>query len=183
MTVPYPPGVWDTWDNVFLQRAAGHVWNAQRNMAALIGAGVLDRHPELRVTSLECGHGWLASWAARLDELAEMSRHALPPLKQKPSEYLRAPHYFQSIQIYEGEQSLRHALEALGEDTLMFATDYPHSESWFPKCTDVVLGWNTLSETAKRKLLWDNAARCYRRYSPRAAPAAARAPAAGAAAP
>ena len=38
MTVPYPPGAWDTWDNVFLQRAAGHVWNAQRNMAALIGA-------------------------------------------------------------------------------------------------------------------------------------------------
>lgn len=165
MTVPYPPGVWDTWDNVFLQRAAGHVWNAQRNMAALIGAGVLDRHPELRVASLECGHGWLASWAARLDELAEMSRHALPPLKQKPSEYIRGPRYFQSIQIYEGEQSLRHALEALGEDTLMFATDYPHSESWFPKCADLVLAWSTLSATAMRKLLWGNAARCYRRFS------------------
>jgi hypothetical protein len=54
MTVPYPPGIWDTWDNVFLQRAASHVWNAQRNMAALIGAGVLDRHPRLRLTSLEC---------------------------------------------------------------------------------------------------------------------------------
>ena len=27
MTVPYPPG--------FLQRSAGHVWNAQRNMASL----------------------------------------------------------------------------------------------------------------------------------------------------
>jgi predicted TIM-barrel fold metal-dependent hydrolase len=176
MTVPYPPGVWDTWDNVFLQRAAGHVWNAQRNMAALIGAGVLDRHPELRVASLECGHGWLASWAARLDELAEMSRHALPPLKHKPSEYIRGPRYFQSIQIYEGEQSLRHALEALGEDTLMFATDYPHSESWFPKCADLVLAWSTLSEPAKRKLLWDNATRCYRRYSP---PGSTRPPAAG----
>ncbi len=60
MSVPYPPGMWDTWDNVFLQRSAGHVWNAQRNMAALIGAGVLDRYPDLRLTSLECGHGWLA---------------------------------------------------------------------------------------------------------------------------
>src|ERR1700682_3012220 len=115
MTVPYPPGMWDTWDNVFLQRAAGHVWNAQRNMAALIGAGVLDRYPALRLTALECGHGWLAFWAARLDELAEMSRHALPPLKRKPSEYIRGPQYFQRIQLHEGEQSLRHALEALGE--------------------------------------------------------------------
>jgi len=168
MTVPYPPGMWDTWDNVFLQRAAGHVWNAQRNMAALIGAGVLDRYPQLRLTALECGHGWLAFWASRLDELAEMSRHALPPLKQKPSEYIRGPQYFQSIQLHEGEQSLRHALEALGEDTLMFATDYPHSESWFPKSVDVVLGWTSISETARRKLLWDNAVQCYHRYATRA---------------
>ena len=128
---------------MFLQRAAGHVWNAQRNMAALIGAGVLDRYPRLRLTALECGHGWLASWAARLDELAEMSRHALPPLARKPSEYIRGPQYFQSIQIYEGERSLLHAIESLGEDTLMFATDYPHSESWFPKSVEAVLGWRS----------------------------------------
>jgi predicted TIM-barrel fold metal-dependent hydrolase len=167
MTIPYPPGVWDTWDNVFLQRAAGHVWNAQRNMAALIGAGVLDRYPALRLTALECGHGWLAAWAARLDELAEMSRHALPPLARKPSDYVRGPQYFQSIQLHEGEQSIRHALEALGEGTLMFATDYPHSESWFPKSVDVVMGWTSLSEPARRALLWDNAVRCYRRYTAR----------------
>jgi predicted TIM-barrel fold metal-dependent hydrolase len=176
MTVPYPPGTWDTWDNVFIQRAAGHVWNAQRNMAALIGAGVLDRYPDLRLTSLECGHGWLAFWASRLDELAEMARHALPVLARKPSEYIRGPQYFQSIQLHEGELSLRQAIEAIGEDTLMFATDYPHSESWFPKSVEVVLGWTSIGDTAKRKLLWDNAARCYRRLtSRRQAPAALRA--------
>ena len=167
MTVPYPPGVWDTWDNVFIQRAAGHVWNAQRNMAALIGAGILDRYPQLRLTSLECGHGWLAFWASRLDELAEMARHALPPLKQKPSEYIRGPQYFQSIQLHEGELSLRQAIEAIGEDTLMFATDFPHSESWFPKSVDNVLGWTSIGETARRKLLWENAVRCYRRIGTR----------------
>jgi predicted TIM-barrel fold metal-dependent hydrolase len=167
MTVPYPPGVWDTWDNVFIQRSAGHVWNAQRNMAAIIGAGVLDRFPDLRLTSLECGHGWLAFWASRLDELAEMARHALPPLKQRPSDYIRGPQYFQSIQLHEGELSLRQAIEALGEDTLMFATDYPHSESWFPKSVDAVLAWTSIPERARRKLLWDNALRCYRRYATR----------------
>jgi predicted TIM-barrel fold metal-dependent hydrolase len=167
MTIPYPPGVWDTWDNVFLQRAAGHVWNAQRNMAAVIGAGVLDRYPGLRLTALECGHGWLAAWAARLDELAEMSRHVLPRLTRKPSEYVRGPQYFQSIQLHEGEQSVRHALEALGETTLMFATDYPHSESWFPNSVDVVMGWTSLSEASRRALLWDNALRCYRRHAAR----------------
>ncbi len=169
ITAPYPPGVWDTWNNMFLQRAASHVWNAQRNMAALIGSGVLDRYPELRLAPLECGHGWLASWASRLDEQAEMSRHALPPLKHKPSEYVRGPQYFQSIQIHEGELSLRHAIEAIGEDTLMFATDFPHSESWFPKSAEIVLGWTSLSERVRRKLFWDNALRCYRRYGARVA--------------
>jgi predicted TIM-barrel fold metal-dependent hydrolase len=164
MSVPYPPGMWDTWDNVFLQRSAGHVWNAQRNMAAIIGAGVLDRYPDLRLTSLECGHGWLAFWAARLDEHAEMCQHTLPPLKRKPGEYIRGPQYYQSIQLHEGELSLRQAIEAIGEDTLMFATDYPHSESWFPKSVDAVLGWTSLTERQRRKLLWDNAAACYRRY-------------------
>jgi len=165
MSVPYPPGVWDTWDNMFIQRAAGHVWNAQRNIAAVIGGGVLDRYPQLRLTSLECGHGWLPFWASRLDELAEMSRHTLPALKQKPSEYIRGPQYFQSIQLHEGELSLRQAIEALGEDTLMFATDFPHSESWFPKSVDNFLEWKTIGESARRKLLWENAARCYRRFS------------------
>jgi predicted TIM-barrel fold metal-dependent hydrolase len=145
------------------------VWNAQRNMAALIGAGVLDRYPSLRLAPLECGHGWLPSWAARLDELALMCAHALPPLKQRPSDYVRGPQYFQSIQLHEGELSLAQAIAALGEDTLMFATDFPHSESWFPKSVETVLGWTTLSDAVKRKLLWDNAVRCYARYAPRAA--------------
>jgi uncharacterized protein len=165
MSVPYPPGMWDNWDNMFLVRSASHVWNAQRNMAALIGSGLFDRYPELRLTSLECGHGWLAFWASRLDEQAEMSQHALPRLKKKPSEYIRGPQYFQSIQLHEGELSLRQAIEAIGEDTLMFATDYPHSESWFPKSVDAVLKWTTVPERARRKLLWENAVRCYRRYS------------------
>jgi len=46
----------------------------------------------------------------------------------------------------------------------MFATDYPHSESWFPKSVDAVLGWTSLTEGQRRKLLWDNAVSCYRRY-------------------
>ena len=111
----------------------------------------------------QCGHGWLAFWAARLDELAEMCPHSVAPLKQKPSDYVRGPQYFQSIQLHEGEMSLRHALEALGEDTLMFATDYPHSESWFPKSVDNVLKWSSLKPDTKTKLLWDNAARFYKR--------------------
>src|SRR5919108_1417325 len=160
LAAPYVPGVWDLWDNVFLQRCVAHIWNAQRNTAALIGAGGLDRYPTLRLAPLACGHGWLPAWGARLDELAEMCHHALPPLQRQPADYIRGPQYYQSIQLHEGELSVHHTLEALGEDTLMFATDYPHSESWFPKSVDAFLGWPSLAESTKRKLLWENALSC-----------------------
>ena len=97
----------------------------------------------------------------------EMCQYALPPLQQTPSAYIRGPQYFQSIQMHEGEQSLRHAIEAIGEDTLMFATDFPHAECWFPKSVDAVLAWTSIPDAVKRKLFWDNAVRCYRRaFSP-----------------
>ena len=52
----------------------------------------------------------------------------------------------------------------LGPDILMFGSDYPHGESWFPISVETVLAWQ-LKEEVLRKLLWDNAVRFYRRYS------------------
>ena len=51
--------------------------------------------------------------------------------------------------------------ELMGDQVLMFSSDYPHSESRFPNSVDVVLGWDALSRDAKQKMLWDNAARCF----------------------
>jgi predicted TIM-barrel fold metal-dependent hydrolase len=55
-------------------------------------------------------------------------------------------------------------IDLLGPDILMFGSDYPHGESWFPVAVDTVFGWN-LKEDHMRKLLWDNAARYYRRHA------------------
>jgi predicted TIM-barrel fold metal-dependent hydrolase len=45
----------------------------------------------------------------------------------------------------------------------MYASDYPHGESWFPKSVDTVMAWD-LPEGVKHKLFWDNAVRFYRRF-------------------
>jgi hypothetical protein len=133
-----------------------------RNMAALIGSGVMDRHPTLRVGTLEAGHGWLPFWMARIDEHAETIKAALPELKSKPSEYVLSGRYFQSIEIPEGARLTNAVSDLVGDDLLMYASDYPHGESWFPNSVTTVLGWE-MSESRKRKLFWDNAARFYRR--------------------
>jgi hypothetical protein len=161
---PYAPGGLDTWDNLWLQRSAAHPWCGMRNMASLIGSGVMGRYPRLRIGTLEAGHSWLPFWLARLDEHALSIASALPPLACKPSEYVLSGRYFQSIEIPEGAELTQTVINLLGEDILMYASDYPHGESWFPKSVETVMGWE-LPESAKRKLFWDNAVAFYARYS------------------
>jgi predicted TIM-barrel fold metal-dependent hydrolase len=160
---PYAPGGLDTWDNLWLQRSAAHPWCGMRNMAALIGSGVMDRYPQLRIGTLEAGHSWLPFWMARLDEHAHSIATALPSLKHKPSDYVLSGRYFQSIEIPEGPRLTKTVIDLLGEDVLMYASDYPHGESWFPQSVETVLDWD-LPETAKRKLFWENAVKFYARY-------------------
>ena len=45
---------------------------------------------------------------------------------------------------------------------LMFGSDYPHYESWFPHSIDKVLEWPSLGPDTRQKLFWDNANRCFR---------------------
>ena len=159
---PYAPGGQDTWDNLWLQRSAAHPWCGMRNMASLIGSGVMDRYPSLRIGTLEAGHGWLPFWIARLDEHAETIKAALPELKFRPSDYVLSGRYFQSIEIPEGAQLTNAVADLIGDDLLMYASDYPHGESHFPESAGLVVAWN-MTEERKRKLLWDNAVRFYAR--------------------
>lgn len=159
---PYAPGGLDTWDNMWIQRSAAHPWCGMRNMASLIGSGVMDRYPTLRIGVLEAGHGWLPFWMKRLDEHAESVRAALPELAHTPSEYVQSGRYFQSIELSEGQTLTESVMDQVGDDVLMFATDYPHSESWFPKSVDAAMEW-TLSPQRRQKLMWDNAVKFYTR--------------------
>jgi uncharacterized protein len=159
---PYAPGGLDTWENLWLQRSAAHPWCGMRNMAALIGAGLMDRYPRLRLATLEAGHGWLPFWMRRIDEHAETIAAALPALDKKPSEYVKSGRYFQSIEIPEGEKLTNAVIDLVGEDVLMYASDYPHGECHFPQSVEKVLAWD-MPEGRKRKLFWDNAVRLYAR--------------------
>jgi uncharacterized protein len=158
---PYFPGYQDLWDNIFLGRLAAHPWGGMRFMAAFIGSGILDRYPRLRMGILECGFGWLPFWAKRMDEQA-VYVGGTAPLKHAPSEYMTSGRFFCTIERHEGEDLFNHVVSVLGDDVLMWASDYPHSECQFPNSVDNVLSWSSLTPDTKRKLLWDNAARFYK---------------------
>ncbi len=158
---PYFPGYQDLWDNIFLGRLASHPWGAMRFVAAFIGAGIMDRYPRLRVGILESGFGWLPFWARRMDEQA-VYVGGIAPLKHTPSEYLRSGRFFCTIERHEGEDMFNYVTRVLGDDVLMYASDYPHGECQFPDSLDNILKWSSLKPDTRRKLLWDNATRFYK---------------------
>lgn len=155
------PGYRDLWDNPFLGRLAGHPWAAMRSVAAFVGAGLIDRFPNIRYGILESGFGWLPFWGKRMDDQAVYMGYVADNLEYKLSEYLTGGRFFAGIVIHEGEDMVHMVTEHMGDHVLMFGSDYPHSESRFPGSADKVLGWDSLTPAQMQKLMWDNAVRFF----------------------
>jgi predicted TIM-barrel fold metal-dependent hydrolase len=160
-TPPYFPGVFDLWDNIFLGRLASHPWGAMRFIASVIGGGIMDRYPTMRVGTLECGFGWLPFWGKRMDEQYAYVG-STQPLKMKPSEYLKGGRYFCSVERHEGDDMYRSVASFLGDDVLMYASDYPHSECQFPETVQNFLAWD-VTPAQRQKLMAGNADRFFKR--------------------
>ena len=50
----------------------------------------------------------------------------------------------------------------LGDEVLMYASDYPHSECQFPNSVDNILAWSSLDADRRKKVFWDNANRFFK---------------------
>jgi predicted TIM-barrel fold metal-dependent hydrolase len=97
-----------------------------------------------------------------MDDQSVYLSYALPTtLAHKPSEYMTNGRFFASIVIHEGEKMARMVTDFLGDGVLMYSSDYPHAECRFPESTNQVLAWKSPGNEAMRKLLWDNATRCF----------------------
>jgi uncharacterized protein len=122
------------------------------------GGGVLHRFPDLRVGLLEGNCGWAPWLLQRLDEHWEwVGAVDAPELDRRPSEYFRRSCF---LSVEADETTARYYVDAFGDDNLVFSTDYPHGDSKFPRAVESFLEL-PLSESTKRKVLWDNLARLY----------------------
>ncbi|MBI4611824.1 MAG: amidohydrolase family protein [Candidatus Rokubacteria bacterium] len=127
-------------------------------VASMTAGGVLERFPHLRVAFLEGNCSWLPWLLWRLDEYWEMCKGGeAAKLQALPSEYFRRQCF---ISVDPDEDQVEWVIQKLGDDNLVFSTDYPHSDSRFPEATVLVLKL-PVSDRSKRKILWDNCARLY----------------------
>ena len=129
-------------------------------LAGLVYGGVLERHPELKVLVLECGGGWIAHWMDRFDEFLEAYDWALEaPLSMKPSDYFRRQCV---ISFDPGERTMGAMAELAGEDNLIWASDFPHSDATYPGVVDELAeSVEKMPDERERKLVGANAARIY----------------------
>lgn len=129
------PHTADTFNGAYHHGPGGAVMNyfettfgGQRATAQLIAAGVLERHPDLKVLISEGGATWGPFVADRLDEGYRQHQSAVrPKLQRLPSEYL----YSQVYASFQHDRSAVAACTAMGWRNVMWGSDYPHIEGTF----------------------------------------------------
>jgi predicted TIM-barrel fold metal-dependent hydrolase len=114
-------------------RAARHMVSHTMEMMlvalSVIWGGVVDRHPRLRVAFLESGGGWIAPWLDRMDRhFDDLGFNETAP-KMRPSELFQRNCW---ISFEPVESSIAVLADYIGPHKILWATDYPHSDGFFP---------------------------------------------------
>jgi len=143
-------------DNYAAMHAVHFPMEQMMGLTDLICFGVLDRHPQLRVAALETGSVWALPYLHRLDEHLELFGFPHRP-KEKPSDQFRRQCF---VSVEEVEPGLSAMLDAYPE-CVMFASDYPHGDGVFPGSTQELIETKTLTEEQRKRVLFENAHRCY----------------------
>jgi predicted TIM-barrel fold metal-dependent hydrolase len=141
---------------------------AQLAFMAVVGHRMLDRYADLKVAFLEFGAEWIFYMVSRMDHYLPLDRGAhpfglsMPNVAQLPRASIRE--YVKSGRIFiaaEADDSMLHLLfELIGEDHVLFSSDFPHGEGRENAALEI-LERNDLSDVQKRKLLYDNTVRLF----------------------
>jgi predicted TIM-barrel fold metal-dependent hydrolase len=75
-----------------------------------------------------------------------------------PLDYIREGRIYSG---FESDEDLRHVIDTLGAECLMYASDYPHGDMSWTRVPETK-ALTTLSEAEKAALLGTNAARFYK---------------------
>ncbi len=126
-------------------------------------AGIFDRHPKLRMVSVESGIGWIPFMLEAMDyEILENAPAQAAELGRAPSEYFK-DHWYATFWFEKAQGDLQGLIDKVGEDNVMFETDFPHPTCLYPDplgtVADTLAG---LRPETQRKVLGDTAAALYR---------------------
>ena len=143
------------------QAFAVHITSFQLAMSKIIMeiiyGGVLEAYPKIKVVIGESGIGWIPYILDHMDLEWEDQFKDLT-LKMKPSDYWRR----QCFATYQSDPIGLRLLDILGEDNVMWGSDFPHPDGVWPDSKAFIeREFEHIPKTIKEKILCDNAAELY----------------------
>lgn len=137
---------------------------AQMAFVALLGHGMMDRYPDLRIAFMEFGAEWLFYMVGRIDHYIERDREIQPPVleakmpRQTMKEYLKSGRVFICGEMED--PLMKEEIDLVGENQLLFSSDYPHGEGR-ENAAQELLARSDISDRQKQKILYDNPIRLF----------------------
>jgi predicted TIM-barrel fold metal-dependent hydrolase len=128
-------------------------------IAVFICSGVLERHPKLKLVTVESGVGWMAFFVPWMDLVFERHRYYTGySLKEKPSFYFHRQVSGSYIQDKTGIQ-MRHVI---GVENILWCNDYPHVDGIWPDSTrSIEEHMHGVPDAERHAILAGNAVKLY----------------------
>ncbi|MCK9928987.1 amidohydrolase [Frankia sp. Mgl5] len=168
---------------------ANLTWGAMRTSGAMLSwlfSGMFQRYPKLKIALSEGEIGWMPYYLERAEQVIDKQRHwvkrgvrfnehAGADALDLDTLDIRASFREHVFGCFIDDAHGIASIDEIGEDNIMCETDYPHSDSTWPNCIDVVKNRiGHLSEEVQYKILRGNAERLYR-FTPAEPPVLAKA--------
>ena len=132
---------------------SGFQMNLVNILAAIIGAAVLERYPNLEISFGESGIGWIPYALDRMDFEWE-DRFRDLGLTMKPSDYWRR----QCKATFQFDRIGTKLIDEMGVETLMWGSDYPHTDGVWPESSKYIEEqFGHLPADVVRKITCENA--------------------------
>ena len=146
----------------FIQaHAVAHPYGILRQFTSMMYEGVFEKFPTVRFAFLESGVTWVPWWLDRLDEeYNDRGAVDAPLLTKRPSEYV---HQGGNI-FFSGEAEERllgAAMNLIGNDIVMYASDYPHWDHEYPSSLHKLQARTDLTPEQRYGVLRGGAERFY----------------------
>ena len=143
-------------ENFFFSHMVGRTIETMVCLMVYICGGVLEKFPDLKIICLETGASQMPWWISRMDEHWQKLPHLVPWLKRRPTDIFNQSVYVGCEPFEDG--LFEWAVEYLGGDRLVLATDSPHWDSSQPRRVTGPISTSTkISQENKRKVLGENA--------------------------
>ena len=137
------------------------VRGCQDIMGMLVLGGVFERHPDLKIVCVEADAGWVPHYMYRMDHAYKRHRYWLPAgqkLSKLPSEYFAENIYT----TFQDDWVAFKTVDLVNWRRLMWANDFPHSDSTWPWSQDVLAEHGKdLSAEQREAILSSNVAELY----------------------